>query len=82
MVVKLTSAFAYGCNTYLKEYKGMNILLKRSCFLTEPSLSAKIIDIPKAIYKWLFWKPIKKFSVLYENGDLSPIWKKGGDIKC
>jgi len=74
MGVKYSSPYATGCSTFIK-LKGitMKILLKRSCFLTENSLKASLLDLLKSIFK-VFYTKKNKFSVLYENGNLEKGW--------
>lgn len=61
----------------------MNITLKRSCFLTEPSLKASWRDLLKTIFSY-FRKPTNKFRVMYENGEIKNGWetKQKENKKC
>lgn len=77
MDTTLKSAYACGCNTYIQEYSGMQVLLKRSCFLVEPSLAATWRDLLKILYKKIFYKSKNLFKVLYENGEVCNNWRKG-----
>jgi len=50
------------------------VLLKRSCFLCEDTLKASVMDGVKTAYR-MFNKPNNKYSVIYENGQLSKGWR-------
>lgn len=76
---KMEQPFSNGCSTYIEDYKGMKILLKRSCFLTQDSLNADYKDFMKIIYKKYFHKYKNKFKVLYENGTITNKWLKKGE---
>ena len=76
------------CNFTSKESKKLNlicgryiepILLKRSCFLVEPSKTATFSDLVKVVGKRI--KNEKhKFGVLYENGKLESHWLTNEEI--
>ena len=76
--LNLKSAYAHGCQSYLdmdKILPGFRtpLLLKRSCFLCESSLSASLSDGLKVIAKFVL--PSKnKYGVVYENGTLTKGW--------
>lgn len=76
--LKLKSAYSNGCQTYLDmpsilEGFTTPVLLKRSCFLCEESLSATILDGVKVLAK--VFKPSKnKYGVVYANGQLTKGW--------
>lgn len=77
--IKLGSPFYNGCQTYLNMQRLISgfktpVLLKRSCFLCEETLSASIMDGFKTIYR-LFNKPCNRYGVVYENGYLSNGWR-------
>lgn len=80
--IKLSSPFYGGCQRYLETYKILELkemktplLLKRSCFMCEETLSASIMDGVKVVYK-LFNKTIpNKYGVIYENGCLTKQWR-------
>lgn len=60
----------------------MKITVKRSCFLTEPSLRASWSDLFKMIISY-FRKPTNKFRVMYENGEVKNNWEiKQKENKC
>lgn len=57
----------------------IQILLKRSCFLVEPSKTATFSDLVKVVGKRI--KNEKhKFGVLYENGKLESHWLTNEEI--
>lgn len=76
--IKLTSPFYGGCQTHLdmtKIIKGFKtpVLLKRSCFMCEDTLSASFMDGIKVGYR--FFNPSKnKYGVVYEDGCLTNRW--------
>lgn len=76
--IKMKSAYAHGCQTYLDLEKILPnmktpLLLKRSCFLCEDSLKASVADGIKVAMKLI--KPSKnKYGVVYENGTLTKGW--------
>jgi molybdenum cofactor biosynthesis enzyme MoaA len=76
--IELKSAYAHGCQSYLDMERILpgfrtKVLLKRSCFLCEPSLSASLADGVKAVVK-LFNPPTNKYGVIYEDGSLQRGW--------
>ena len=76
--LKMKSAYSHGCQTYLDMASILPgfktpVLLKRSCFLCESSLSASPADGIKAAVK-LFTKPRNKYGVIYGNGSLQKGW--------
>jgi molybdenum cofactor biosynthesis enzyme MoaA len=75
MKVKLKSPYAYGCQQNIDIVKGVNVILKRSCFVVEKSLKASFIDFFKIIYKAFFYKSNGFFKVLYESGELKNNWR-------
>jgi len=84
MGVKLPAAFAFGCFTDLKSLGkkyGMKIQLKRSCFMVEPSQTANMFDMIKAIVRPYLqrYSPTHTFRVLYENARLATKWEKKGE---
>lgn len=79
---KLKSPYAHGCKTFLEDfYPGMNVLVKRSCFLVEDSLAATEEDYAKLLdkeenpekYAW------QASNVLYEDGTLEDYWLTSRD---
>lgn len=74
---KFGSPYATGCQKEIKIMSGMNIILKRSCFLVEDKLSPTLPDLCKAVVKRVFLKVGDDSSmVLYENGRLETGWIK------
>lgn len=79
--IKLGSPFYCGCQKYLDTSKisGLEkintpILLKRSCFMCEETLSASIMDGVKVAYKLFNKTAPNKYGVIYENGCLTKQW--------
>lgn len=79
--IKLSSPFFNGCQTYLNmnniitDFK-TPILLKRSCFLCEETLTASVMDGIKVAYKAINYNATaNKYGVIYENGHLTKKWK-------
>jgi len=74
----MLSAYSHGCQSYIDTSKilpGFDtpLLLKRSCFLCEESLSASLADGIKLVAK--IFRPSKnKYGVVYENGSLQGGW--------
>lgn len=83
---KLLSPYAHGCQTDITHYFNslslmydIQILLKRSCFLVEPSKTATFSDLVKVVGKRI--KNEKhKFGVLYENGKLENHWLTNEEV--
>lgn len=71
---KLKSAYAYGCSTFIETEFDMKVLLRRSCFITEPSIPATIADLIKCTRLKYFPLKHKPTKVLYEDGTLSNIY--------
>jgi len=76
--IKFGSPFYHGCQTFLDMNKLIpgfktDVLLKRSCFMCEETLSASFMDGIKCIYK-VFSKPNNKYGVVYENGKIERGW--------
>lgn len=81
MCVKMKSPYAFGCNKHITiDGVDMKLLLKRSCFITEDTKSASIMDVIKIlISKFIYTKLFKSktiFRVLYENGSIKNKWLK------
>lgn len=81
MGIKLHSPYWHGCQTdisHLFSAEGTagrpNVILKRSCFLLEPSRKASFLDGIKAIKNSLF-PPSVKFGVVFEDGNLYSNWE-------
>jgi len=76
--IKLPSPFFGGCQSFvdlkstLPEVKA-KLLLKRSCFMCEKTLSASVLDGVKGIYK-VFAPARNMYGVIYANGSLSKGW--------
>lgn len=67
----MKSPYSHGCYTsvFNDVYTGMDIELKRSCFITENTLEATWQDLIKAILNKYVVTPIQsKFCVVYEDG--------------
>jgi organic radical activating enzyme len=76
--IEMKSAYSNGCQTYLDVEKLLPgfttpVLLKRSCFICEKSLTASLTDGIKAIAK-MFTPTRNKYGVVYENGKLEKGW--------
>jgi molybdenum cofactor biosynthesis enzyme MoaA len=74
MNIKLKNPYSNGCQTKDSIF-GLNITIKRSCFIVENSLSFNFKDLLKMIYKRFFYKSNNKFKVLYENGLITNKWR-------
>ena len=77
--IKLGSPFYSGCQTFLNTEDILpnlkaKLLLKRSCFMCEKTLSASLLDGVKACYK-IFNPSKNNYGVVYENGTLEKGWK-------
>lgn len=76
--VSFKSPYAHGCQTcldmdkFIKDFK-TPVILKRSCFFCEESLSASLTDGIKVFYD-LTRKHHNKYGVIYENGQLMKGW--------
>ena len=83
MNIKMKSPYAHGCQSESFEwYPNVWVIIKRSCFITDESLSATFIDLLKVLIRKLFKISTgNRFSVLYEDGSLYNKWQKGA-IKC
>ena len=80
--IKLGAPFYSGCQNYLEtmkiqELKNMKtpLLLKRSCFMCEETLSASFMDGIKVAYKLFNKTTPNKYGVIYENGCLTNQWR-------
>lgn len=76
--ISLKSPYAHGCKTNVKLYDSMSVLVKRSCFLVEDSLSGTEDDFLKLEEKErnpekFAWQ---KSNVIYEDGSLAGYWEK------
>ena len=75
---EMQSAYSHGCQSYIDTSKilpgfSTPLLLKRSCFLCEESLTASAADGVKMLMK--VFKPSRnKYGVIYENGSLQGGW--------
>lgn len=76
MNTNLPPAYSSGCQSYVSNFAGMRILLKRSCFVVENSQKANLKDLAKALYKKYFHKTTNRFRVVYENGMFRNQWEK------
>lgn len=77
--LKLPSPYSGGCQTYLNVQEIFNgiktpVLLKRSCFLCESTLSASLADGLKLLSKFFIRKKKNKYGVIYGNGELKGGW--------
>jgi organic radical activating enzyme len=75
--IKLGSPYSTGCYTsvFKQEYPDMEIQLKRSCFINEPSLSASLMDLLKVFLNRWIVKPLhNSFCVIYEDGTRQENW--------
>jgi hypothetical protein len=61
----------------IQELKNMKtpLLLKRSCFMCEETLSASFMDGIKVAYKLFNKTTPNKYGVIYENGCLTNQWR-------
>ena len=73
MGIELLSPYAFGCQTHIF-HEDINIVLKRSCFLTEKSLKPSLADKDK-----LKQHEPNETQVLYENGFVSNGWENKVD---
>jgi len=80
--IKLGTPFYSGCQKYLEtakiqELKEMKtpLLLKRSCFMCEETLTASFMDGVKVAYKLFNKTAPNKYGVIYENGCLTKQWR-------
>lgn len=76
--IKLKSAYAHGCQTYLDVEQiipGFKTpaLLKRSCFICEETEKATLADGVKVLCKFFINKN-NKYGVIYEDGSLQRGW--------
>lgn len=77
--IKLGSPFYHGCQTFINTSAIISqmktpLLLKRSCFMCEETLSASLMDGIKTAYKAI--KPsVNNYGVVYEDGTLTKGWK-------
>lgn len=77
MGIKLGSPYATGCYTIVLDdvYPEMKIELKRSCFITEKTLSAGWCDFIKVFLNRYIVAPLhNKFCVVYEDGSVYNNW--------
>jgi len=79
--IEMKSPYAHGCKTPMNFYPGLKILVKRSCFLVENSLTATVEDVEKLEEK--IGNPEKfawqESNVLYEDGTLEGYWLTAND---
>lgn len=72
--LKLGSPFYHGCQTHVElPFLRKPLLLKRSCFMCEETLTASAKDAVKVLYRVLH-KPRNHYGVVYEDGSLSQGW--------
>jgi pyruvate-formate lyase-activating enzyme len=86
--VKLPSPYSNGCQIYIDTQKTMGIsietpiILKRSCFVCEPSQKASFVDFLKLIYKLICFpgkNKTNRYGIVYEDGRIENNWLKGGE---
>lgn len=71
----LPSPYSYGCSTKIDFFPGLDITLKRSCFVVEPSRAATELDLLKVRAKKELPELVQPFPrVLYEDGELAERW--------
>lgn len=75
----LGSPFSSGCQTYLDMQTILPgfktpVLLKRSCFMCEETLTASVADAAKAVIQ-TFVPPKNNYAVVYEDGSLEKGWR-------
>lgn len=75
MNVKWSSAYAHGCQTFLK-YGNIEVLVKRACFVTEDINKATLKDIFKILLQIILFYKRKKYRVLWENGKITNNWRQ------
>lgn len=75
--IDLKSPYAYGCEAFIKakEFKNMNIIVRRNCFKCNSQLYAGNMDVFKAIIKKLQWilfhKIVRTYGIgIFPNGEL------------
>jgi len=80
--IKLGTPFYSGCQKYLETAKIQELiemktplLLKRSCFMCEETLTASFMDGVKVAYKLFNKTAPNKYGVIYENGCLTKQWR-------
>lgn len=76
--ISLKSPYSNGCQTYLNMNEILEgfktpVLLKRSCFMCENTLSASFEDGIK-VFTNLFKPNKNKYGIVYENGLLTKGW--------
>lgn len=74
----MPSAYAHGCQTYLSTQEILPkiktpVLLKRSCFLCEESLTASLSDALKVVCQF-FVRRKANYGVVYGNGQFEKGW--------
>lgn len=83
--VKLPSPYSGGCQSYLNTkdimgiYLSTPVLLKRSCFICESTLTASLLDGVKLLSRVATKRPIidnTNFGVVYEDGTIASGWLK------
>ena len=75
MNIEWPSAYAHGCQTFL-HYKGIELLIKRACFITEDSNRATLKDICKILFQIFTTYKRKKYRVLWEDGKITNTWRR------
>ena len=79
MEIRMPSPYAYGCQTQVTHFDHVafnpcTIIVKRSCFLVEPSANPTIMDVVKCARKRWFKCPKNAFAVVYEDGSSCNRW--------
>ncbi len=75
MNIEWPSPYAHGCQTFLK-HGGIEVLVKRACFVTEDTNKATFRDIFKILIQILFSYKRKKYRVLWEDGKITSNWRR------
>lgn len=77
--VELLSPYSHGCSSKINYFPGLDITLKRSCFVVEPSRHASKRDLLKMMAKeeaGYLESNSNRASVLYEDGSLAESWEE------
>ena len=78
--LKMESPYSNGCQTFFDTKKIIDgglktpLIIKRSCFVNEPSCKATLMDGVKVFTKLIYTKK-NKFLVIYEDGKILKGWR-------